>query len=88
MARTIHGVPGDGDGRPTAINQFAGAEIVGSVVTTPSRQAACATAASAVRRKEEMALGADKLAAAALARQSNSLLAHQSTVERSWPMTY
>jgi hypothetical protein len=55
-------------------------------VTTPSRQAAWAAAASALHKQDETVLGAARLFAAAFARQSTSLLARQSTVVRPWPL--
>ena len=53
-------------------------KLLAACVTTPSKQATCAAAASALRRNEETAVGADRLLAAALARPSTSLLARQS----------
>ena len=50
-------------------------KLLAQRVTTPKKHAACAAAASALRRKVETELGAARLVAAALARLSTSLLA-------------
>ena len=61
-------------------------QLLALCVTTPRRQAACAAAVSALRRKEDTALGAARLMAAALARESTNLLARQSREVRGWPL--
>ena len=60
--------------------------LLAAWVTMPRRQAAWAAAASALRRKADTSRGAAKLLAAALARQSTSLLARQSVAESNVPL--